>query len=71
MQIIEYYDSDRQEHWLNQIKKSDWGAGQYLYELLSQNHFKEMTGNTSKVMMLADGEELVSDIAAWGCCLMK
>ncbi len=47
MQIIEYYDSDRQEHWLNQIKKSDWGAGQYLYELLSQNRFKEMTGSTS------------------------
>lgn len=60
MQIIGYYDSGRQDHWLNQIKKSDWRAGQYLYELLSQNHFKEMTGNTSKVMMLADGEELVS-----------
>lgn len=23
MQIIEYFDSDRQDHWLNQIKKSD------------------------------------------------
>lgn len=60
MQIIEYYDSDRQEHWLNQMKKSDWGAGQYLYELLSQNRYKEMTGSSSKVMMLVNGEELVS-----------
>lgn len=59
MQIIEYYDSDRQDHWLNQIKKSDWGAGQYLYELLSQNRFKEMTGSSSNVMMLVDGYHFV------------
>ena len=37
MQVIDYYSCDRPEHWLEQIKKSDWSAGQFLYELLSEN----------------------------------
>ncbi|MCD7736913.1 MAG: GNAT family N-acetyltransferase [Lachnospiraceae bacterium] len=60
MQVIEYYHSTRPEYWLSQMKKSDWEAGQYLYELLSRNRFKEMTGSRSKVMMLVDGEELAA-----------
>ena len=32
--MIDYFTSDNKEHWLEEIKKSDWGAGQYLYELL-------------------------------------
>ena len=27
LQVIEYYTCNRQEYWLEQIKKSDWGAG--------------------------------------------
>ena len=28
MKIIEYFTSDNQAHWLEEIRKSDWGAGQ-------------------------------------------
>lgn len=60
MQVVDYFNCDSQEHWLLQIKKSDWGAGQFLYELLSENKFKDAVGEKSKVLLLTDGEELVS-----------
>lgn len=37
MKVIDYFNCDRPEHWLRQIKKSDWDAGQYLYELISKS----------------------------------
>lgn len=60
MEIIEYFTSENKAHWLEEIKKSDWGAGQYLYQLLSENRLKEMVGATALVPMLIDGEKLVS-----------
>ena len=53
LRIIEYFSCDEQSRWLNEIQKSDWGAGQYLYE-------KELCGESTKVLLLADGEQLVS-----------
>lgn len=44
MKIVEYFICDRKAHWLEQIKKCEWGAGQYLYQLLSENRFKEAVG---------------------------
>ena len=60
VQVIEYYNCDRQEYWLEQIKKSDWGAGQFLYNLLAENKFKDTVGEKSKVLMLVNGDELIS-----------
>lgn len=60
MQIIEYYSCDQTEYWLEQIKKSDWSAGQFLYELLNENKFKDTIGEKSKVLMLVNGNELIS-----------
>lgn len=60
MQVIDYYNCDRQGYWLEQIKKSYWGAGQYLYELLSENKFKDIVGEKSKVLMLVNEDELIS-----------
>lgn len=60
MQVIDYFNCDRQEYWLCQIKKSDWSAGQFLYRLLSENGFKDSVGEHSKVLMLTDGDELIS-----------
>lgn len=60
MQVIDYFNCDRPEYWLCQIKKSDWGAGQYLYELLSESRFKNVVGENSKVLMLTNGDELIS-----------
>jgi hypothetical protein len=58
MKIIEYDGQD--EHWLKEIEKSDWGGGKYLYELLSQGQLKELCGENTKVLLLTEGEKLVS-----------
>lgn len=60
MQVIDYYKCERPEHWLNQIKKSDWRAGQFLYELLSKNKFKNTFGEKSTALMLVNEDELIS-----------
>ncbi len=60
MEVIEYFACDRQEHWLGQIGKSDWGAGQYLYDLLSEKKLSDSVGENPKVLLLTDGDELIS-----------
>lgn len=59
-QVIDYFESDRKEHWLNEIKRSDWGAGAFLHELLKKGTFFEAVGEKSKVLLLTDGDELIS-----------
>ncbi len=60
MQVIDYDSCGQQEYWLNEIKKSDWRAGQFLYKLLSENKFKDMVGEKSKVLMLVNDNKLIS-----------
>ena len=60
LRIIEYFSCDEQSRWLNEIQKSDWSAGQYLYELLQEHRLEELCGEGTKVLMLTDGEDLVS-----------
>ena len=60
MRIIEFFTTENTEHWLNEIRKCDWGAGQYLHQLLSENNLKNMLGTTALVPMLVDGEELIA-----------
>lgn len=60
MRVINYFDSDRQSHWLNEIKRGDWGAAGFLYELLSKGTFYDAAGENSKVLLLTEGDELIS-----------
>ena len=60
MRVIDYDSCGQQEYWLNEIKKSDWRAGQYLYKLLRENRFRDAVGEKSKVLMLVDEDKLVS-----------
>ncbi len=60
MKIISYFDSDRQDHWLEEIGKSDWRAGTYLHRLLSKDEFYKTFGASSQLLLLTEGEELVS-----------
>lgn len=60
MEIIEYFSSGNKEYWLSKIKESDWGAGQYLYELLKNHKLKQLVGENTKVLMLTDEEKLIS-----------
>ena len=60
MQVIEYFSCDRPEYWLSQIGKSDWEAGKFLHELLSKKILSDIVGEHPKVLMLTDGDELIS-----------
>jgi len=60
MEIKEYSSLDDKAFWLEQIGKSDWSAGKYLYELLRDNRLKDVCGESTIVPMLIDGRKLVS-----------
>ena len=60
MRVIDYFDSDIKEYWLNKIEHGDWGAAKFLYELLSKGTFFDAVGTKSKVLLLTDGDELIS-----------
>lgn len=60
MKVIEYFNAENKEHWLSKIKESDWRAGQYLHELLKTGELKQLVGENTKVLLLVDGEKLVS-----------
>ena len=60
MQVIDYFESDRQEHWLAAIGAADWGAGAFLCELLSRGTFFDAVGEGSRVLLLTEGDELIS-----------
>ena len=52
MRVISYYDSENKEHWLGEIKKSDWSASVFLHKLLCENAFYNVMGERSKVLLL-------------------
>lgn len=60
MEIKEYFSTKDQAHWLEEIRKSDWSAGQFLYELLSKNEIHEFCGEYVRLFLLTEGEKLVS-----------
>ncbi len=60
MEIREFFSLEDKTYWLDQIGKSDWSAGKYLYELLRDDRLKEVCGESTIVLMLIDGKKLVS-----------
>lgn len=60
MKIIEYFSTENRDYWLSKIKESEWAAGQYLYDLLKKQKLKQLVGEKAKVLLLVDGEKLIS-----------
>ncbi len=60
MEVIDYFASDKKNHWLFKMQKSDWKAGKYLYELLRNNKLRDLCGESTKALLLVDGNELLS-----------
>ena len=61
MQIINYFESDRKEHWKKEIALADWGAAGFLVELLENKaKFDELLGEETRVYLMVDGDKLVS-----------
>ena len=61
-QIKDYFQLDVQEqkYWLAKIGESDWRAGKYLFQLLSDGEFKKHCGEKSKLFLLTQGDDLIS-----------
>lgn len=57
MKIIEFFTAENKEHWLQEIAKCDWGAGEYLHDLMRENKLQETVGENTLVPMLVDEAE--------------
>ena len=60
MEIIDYFTTVNQDYWLEEIGKSDWSAGKYLYEIIKNGSILDLIGRSSRLLLLIDGEELIS-----------
>ena len=60
MEVINFFESDRQAYWLEELSKSDWSAGGLLHYRLKSGTFFDMVGEGSKVLLLVDGDALIS-----------
>ena len=60
MQVSNFFEIDNKEHWINEIERSDWRAGPFLGRLLRNNEFFDAVGKDSRVLLLTEGDELVS-----------
>ena len=60
MQVIHYFESSRQQHWLEEIGRSDWRAGVFLADLIRKGTFFDAVGARSEVLLLTEGDELIS-----------
>ena len=60
MKVIRFYESDNKELWISEIERSDWRAGAFLSRLLREGEFFKTVGNDSDVLLLTDGDELIS-----------
>ncbi len=60
MKTIIFHESGDREHWLAEIGRSLWRAGAFLQRLLREDRFFEAVGENSRVLLLTEGEELIS-----------
>ncbi|MBP5606058.1 MAG: GNAT family N-acetyltransferase [Ruminiclostridium sp.] len=60
LKIIRFFESDSPAHWLEEIKRCDWNGGKYLHGLLWEGTFFDIVGKNSEVLLLTDGDELIS-----------
>ena len=62
MTIIDYFEQpqERQEYWQEEIAKGDWRAAEFLHEQLQNNNVKPRYGETTRLLLLTEGEELLA-----------
>lgn len=60
MRIIHYFDLENTAPILAQLRAADWGAARFLAELLEQNTFHTTLGGEGELLLLIDGEKLIS-----------
>lgn len=66
MEIIRYFESDRQRELMEKIAACDWSAARFLAELLQKGTFHETLGGWGHLFLLMDGQALVSFLTLTG-----
>ena len=66
MEIINYFDNKDQLRLRQQIAACDWNAARFLAELLEKGSFNETLGGWGQLLLLMDGEILVSFVTLTG-----
>lgn len=60
MKILEFFENNARNYWLEEIGKCEWKAGKHLYEYLRNQRLKDLCGEMTKVLLLTNGDALVS-----------
>ena len=60
IEVKTFESMENKAYWLEKIKQSDWGAGQFLYQLLSEERLKKLCGETTEVLLAVNGETLLA-----------
>ena len=60
MTIINFFDVPDREHWWGELQQNDWVSGKLLCKLIREDTFFETLGENSKLLLLVDGDRLVS-----------
>ena len=60
MKIINFFEEKNQETLIKKIEQCDWTAAKFLASLLEKGTFNETLGGWGQLLMLMDGEDLVS-----------
>lgn len=66
MEIVNFFECDRQVELIEKIADCDWRAAKFLVELLQTNKFYEMLGGWGYLFILMDGDQLVSFVTLTG-----
>lgn len=66
MEIIHYFESDKQPELLAKIAGCDWSAARFLTDLLTKNEFNALLGGWGEILMLTEGDELISFLTYTG-----
>ena len=60
MKVLHFSKTEKPSYWIEQISRSDWRAASYLCSLLRENKLKEQYGDSTEVLLLVEGETLMS-----------
>ena len=62
MTITDYFEQtiERQLYWQKEIAKGDWRAAKFLYEHLQNDNVKPRYGETTRLLLLTEGDELLA-----------
>ena len=59
-EIINLFDSDKKEYWIDKIGACDWGPGDLLHYMIVKGTFFDFAGEGSEILLLTDRDELIS-----------